>query len=233
MAYNGETRLFLVKNKKYNRNKGNTVGSLTSIQQAILVGSLLGDGTLRRQNNRLNALFEANHAYKHKAYVDWKWQHFHEYVLSSPKARLGKGTRIAYRFTTRSLPMFTAYHTQFYGRGKKYIPADLQIDPLSLAVWFMDDGTRIRSAFYLNTQQFTLQEQQFLQVLLLKTFGFSSALNRDKQYFRIRISTESSKIMQKIIEPYIVPCMRYKLINDPVTTESKDEILVLNNNTPE
>jgi hypothetical protein len=195
------------------------VGSLTSAQHAILIGSLLGDGTLRRQgNNRINALLEVNHAYKHKAYVDWKWQHFRDFVLTPPKARQGKGVRIAYRFTTRSLPLFTAYYNRFYMYGKKCIPNDLKLNPLSLAVWFMDDGSRIRSAFYLNTQQFTLLEQQFLQDLLLKTFGFNSALNRDKTYFRIRISTESSKSMQKLIEPYVVPCIRYKLTNDPVTT---------------
>lgn len=203
------------------------MGSLTSTQNAILVGSLLGDGALRRQGNRLNALFEVNHAYKHRAYVDWKWQHFQEYILTGPKARAGKGNRIAYRFTTRSLPLFTSYHDWFYGTGKKYVPTDLKINPLSLAVWFMDDGTRIRSAYYLNTQQFTMEEQLFLQQLLLKTFGLTSALNRDKQYFRIRVSTESSLKMRKIIEPYVLPILRYKLANDPVTTESKDEILVV------
>lgn len=222
MAYNGETRLFLCDKI---RSKGNTVGSLTSEQHAILIGSLLGDGSLRRQNNRKNALFEVNHSYKQKAYVDWKWQHFAQHILSPPKSRLGKGPRIAYRFTTRSLPMFTVYHSQFYSSGKKLIPQDLQLDPLSLAVWFMDDGCKIRSAYYLNTQQFTIDEQKFLKALLLATFGLESELNRDKKYFRLRVSTESSKKMRTIIEQYIVDCLRYKLINDPVTTESKDEIL--------
>lgn len=202
------------------------MGSLTSAQHAILVGSLLGDGTLRRQGNRLNALFEVNHAYKHQAYVDWKWQNFQNYILSSPKSRKGRGVRIAYRFTTRSLPIFTAYHSWFYVNGIKRIPNNLRLDPLSLAVWFMDDGTKIRSALYLNTQQFTLPEQMFLQKLLLDKFGLQSALNRDKHYFRIRFSTESSKSLQKLVEPYVIECMKYKLTNDPVTTESKDEILV-------
>jgi hypothetical protein len=225
VAYNGETRPSFV---EYNKDEGNTVGSLTSAQHAILIGSLLGDGTLRRQGNRLNALFEVNHAYKHQAYVDWKWRHFQEHILTPPKVRVGKGPRIAYRFTTRSLPLFTDYHNQFYIGGKKRMPADIQLNSLSLAVWFMDDGTRIRSAYYLNTQQFSLSEQLFLQKLLLKTFGLTSALNRDKQYFRIRISTDSSVVMRKLIEPYVVPCLKYKLANDPVTTESKDEILVVN-----
>lgn len=203
------------------------MGSLTSAQHAILVGSLLGDGTLRRQGNRLNALFEVNHSYKHQPYVDWKYKNFEDYILSSPKARLGKGSRIAYRFTTRSLPVFTAYHNWFYVNGVKRIPNDLKLDPLSLAVWFMDDGCKIRSALYLNTQQFTLLEQAFLQKILLDTFRLQSALNRDKQYFRIRFTTESSKSLRELIEPYVIECMKYKLANDPVTTASKDKILVV------
>ena len=204
------------------------MGSLTSAQHAILTGSLLGDGTLRRQGNRLNALLEVNHSYKQQAYVDWKWQHFQDFVLTPPRARKGKGVRIAYRFTTRSLPPFTDYYNWFYVSGKKRIPFDLTLNPLSLAVWFMDDGARTRSAFYLNTQQFTLAEQKFLQKLLFETFGFKSALNRDKNYFRLRVSTESTMSMKKLIEPHVVPSLRYKLANDPVTTESKDKILVVN-----
>ncbi len=202
------------------------MGSLTSAQHSVLIGSLLGDGTLRRQGNRLNALFEVNHAYKHQEYVDWKWQHFHDFVLTPPKTRKGKGVRVAYRFTTRSLPMFTSYYERFYVSGKKRIPRDIKLDPLSLAVWFMDDGARSRTAFYLNTQQFTLEEQKFLQELLFKSFGLESTLNRDKEYLRIRITTRSSINLKEIIEPYVIPRLRYKLANDPVTTESKDEILV-------
>jgi hypothetical protein len=202
------------------------VGSLTSTQHAILLGSLLGDGTLRRQGNRLNALLEVNHTYKQQDYVDWKWQQFRDYILTPPKSRKGKGVRIAYRFTTRSLPIFTDYYDSFYIQGRKCIPSNLKLDPLSLAVWFMDDGNKSRSAFYLNTQQFTLKEQQFLQKILFDTFGFNSALNRDKIYFRIRISTKSSLSMKRLIEPYVISSMRYKLTNDPVTTELKNEILI-------
>ena len=200
------------------------MGSLTSTQHAILIESLLGDGTLRRQGNRRNALFEVNHSYKYREYVDWKWQNFNEYILTEPKLRPSKGTRIAYRFTTRSLPEFTRYYIKFYPNGIKHVPINLHITPLSLAVWFMDDGGKSRSATYLNTQQFSLLEQQFLQKLLFQTFGINSTLNRDKKYFRIRINSNSSKIMCKLIKPYILPCLEYKLINDPVTTELKNEI---------
>lgn len=202
---------------------GNTVGSLTSVQHAVLVGSLLGDGTLRRQGTRTNALLEVNHAEHFREYVDWKWRHFQEYVSTQPKARLGNGARVAYRFTTRSLPIFTNYYNWFYENRKKIIPRDITIDPVALAVWFMDDGSRSRSACYLNTQQFSLEDQEFLRDLLDGTFGIQSALNRDKKYMRLRITTASTKTLVDIIRLHVIPCLRYKLGDDPVTTDPKGE----------
>ena len=202
---------------------GNTVGSLTPTQHAVLVGSLLGDGTLRRQGNKLNALLEVNHAFKFKDYVDWKWRHFQEYVLTPPKPRAGNGKRVAYRFTTRSLPVFTNYFLWFYDNGKKRVPFDLELDALSLAVWFMDDGSKSRGAWYLNTQMFSVEEQLFLRSLLKTTFGIESSLNRDKHYFRLRMTLSGTRLMSDIIGSLILPCLRHKLVHDPVTTESKDE----------
>lgn len=149
------------------------MGSLTLVKRSVLIGSLLGDGTLRKQGNRLNALFEVNHSFKYKLYVDWKYQVFQDYVLTQPKNRYNRKGRIAYRFTTRSLPVFTEFYKEFYINGKKQLPKHLDLNPLSMAVWFMDDGARSRSAYYLNTQQFSLSEQQMLQALLLRRFGLS------------------------------------------------------------
>src|ERR1700730_4706930 len=96
---------------------GNTVGSLLPTQHAVLVGSLLGDGTLRKQGaRRLNALLEVNHAWQSKDYEE----------------------------------------------GKKRVPSNITLNPLILAVWFMDDGSKSRSACYLNTQQFCVADQELL-----------------------------------------------------------------------
>jgi hypothetical protein len=190
-----------------------------------LVGSLLGDGTLRRQNStrRINALFEVNHSLEFRDYVDWKWRHFQSFVLTQPKSRKGNGKRVAYRFTTRSLPVFTRYYEWFYPGSRKVIPHDLTIDALALAVWFMDDGCRSRSSWYLNTQQFSKDEQEFLIDLLKTSFSIQATLNRDKEYFRIRISSSSGDQLRAAIDTHIRPCFRYKLTDDPVTTEPKGE----------
>lgn len=214
VAYNGEPLLaaslvseILVLSRA---GKGNTVGSLTSTQRAVLVGSMLGDGTLRKQGTRTNALFEVNHAAKHRTYVDWKWSHFREYVLTPPKPRQSNGGRIAYRFTTRSLPVFTDYYQWFYRNGRKRLPHDLELDPLMLAVWFMDDGAKSRSACYLNTQQFSLEEQNFLRALLRRDLGLRSTLNRDKHYWRLRVTSASTIRMRTLLEPHVLSMFKYK-----------------------
>ena len=134
------------------------MGSLNQVQISVLIGSLLGDGTLRKALGKLNALFEVNHTFKQKVYVDWKYEQYKLLVLTPPKARPGNGKRIAYRFTTQSLPVFTQFYKRFYVNKRKIIPSGLQLDPLALAVWFMDDGSKSRSSYYLNTQQFSLED---------------------------------------------------------------------------
>ena len=209
------------------------MGSLNQVQISILTGSLLGDGTLRKALGKLNALFEVNHTIKQKAYVDWKYEQLRLFVLTAPKSRKGNGSRIAYRFTTQSLQPFTELRKQFYLDNRKIIPAELQLDPLALAVWFMDDGCKSRSSYYLNTQQFSMEDQLRLLAMLKKQFDLDATLNKDKIYYRIRINTESSKRFKEIIKPFVIPSMRYKLGDDPVTTDSKEEIRqLMTNNTP-
>ena len=191
------------------------MGSLTSTQKDILVGSLLGEGTLRKQGTRTNALFEVNHSYQYKEYVDWKYHHFQMYVKTPPKSRKGNGNRIAYRFTTQSLPIFTEYYYRYYSAGRKFIKPDVKISNLILSVWFMDDGAKSRNSFYLNTQQFSLKEQLFLMSCLKRDLQIESSLNKDKQYFRMRIRTESANRFRNIVDTYLLPCFNYKLAMTP------------------
>jgi hypothetical protein len=81
----------------------------------------------------------------------------------------------------------------------------------TLAVWFMDDGSRSRRSVYFNTQQFDDLGQQRLLNLLSRQFGIEGTLNRDKQYHRIRISVESVPRLSDTIAPYILSEFRYKL----------------------
>jgi LAGLIDADG DNA endonuclease family len=186
---------------------GNTVGSLSEVQHAIVVGSLLGDGAMRCKTN---ALLEINHSSAQSAYVDWKYRHLADLVRTPPRARRGNGGRVAYRFVTRSLPALTPYYRLFYPGGRKAAP-ELELPGLALAAWFMDDGCQSRNAVYLNTQQFDIESQIRLLRLLHDQWGIRGTLNRDKTYHRIRISVEATKRLVKIVEPHMLQELRYKL----------------------
>jgi hypothetical protein len=209
VAYNGELHFIFSLTKKSTMD--NTVGSLTQLQQSIIIGSLLGDGYLRIVEGRKDALLEMNHSFSQKEYVDWKYEMLQSICVNGPKSRKGNGSRIAYRFTTRQHSELTQLFTSFYKNRVKRIPDGLVLDPIMLAVWFMDDGSRCRAQdVYFNTQQFALEDQQNC-LAMLSEMGIDASLNKDKEYKRVRIKTSSIPTLFKIISPYIIPSMSYKI----------------------
>jgi len=184
----------------------NTVGSLSDEQRSLIVGTLLGDGAMRC---KANALIEINHSAEQREYVDWKYQQLAVLVSTPPKLRSGNGGRVAYRFTTRSLPELTPFYRAFYPEGRKVVP-QLELTPLAMAVWFMDDGSKSYRALYLNTQQFELDDQGRLLSMLKDQWNIRGTLNRDKTYHRIRIAVESVERFRRLVEPLVLPNLRYK-----------------------
>ena len=189
----------------------NAVGSLIQEQKSIIIGSILGDGYLRIIKGRKDAFLEINHSIKQQKYVEWKYQKLNNLVGSLPRSRKGKGTRIAYRFYTKQHPELTKLLHQFYQNGKKIFPEKLILDPIMLAIWYMDDGSQCRSSdVYLNTQQFdNISQQRIISALL--ELNLQARLNKDKSYFRIRFLKASLPKLKKLIKPYIIPPMRYKI----------------------
>lgn len=204
MAYNGETL-----NKQL---EGNTVGSLTERQKSIICGCLLGDGSMRCKSN---ALLEINHALKERVYVDWKYKELSNLVSTFPKIRPGNAGRVAYRFTTRSLPALTKIYKRFYNNKNKKLPKDIILHPLTLAVWFMDDGCKSYNAVYFNSQCFSRHEQKYLIELLRKQHNIKATLNKDKQYYRIRIAVNSVRMLKDLIAPCMLPEFLYKFPMTP------------------
>ena len=193
----------------------NTVGSLIEFEREIIVGSLLGDGYMRIMPGRADAFLEINHSIKAKDYVDYKYNSLKRLCESAPKERTTNDNRVAYRFFTKQHKELTALYNQFYRNKVKFIPKDLVLSPLILAIWYMDDGSKCReSDIYLNTQQFSVEDQKVL-LYKLRLLGISARMNKDKNYFRIRILKPSIKTFMELISPHVVETMRYKLVMTP------------------
>jgi len=189
----------------------NAAGSLTHTQKSIIIGSILGDGYLRVIKGRKDAFLEINHSNKQKDYVDWMYGKLKSITKNPPKLRKSNGERFAYRFFTKQRPELTELFNLFYQDGKKIIPDNLELNPLTLAVWYMDDGSMCRSSdIYLNTQQFD-NESQRKMISSLNKLGLKASLNKDKDYQRVRFIKSSLSKLRNLIEKYIIPSMRYKI----------------------
>ena len=184
---------------------------LSSEQEEVLIGTILGDGYLEVNGN--NCRLQVQHSYKQKNYVDWKWRIFNGFVKSPPKA-VGIGD---YRFRTINNLIYTNYFSVFYPKGKKIAPKiinDLLVHPLALATLYMDDGKRRPDCrgFFFDTLAFGDEGQIRLLKAIEDNFGLKDlCLHWNGDGYHIYAPAKNADHFLKIIEPYIVPSMRYKL----------------------
>jgi hypothetical protein len=94
--------------------------------------------------------------------------------------------------------------------------------PLSLAVWYMDDGCFSDNKCIIATDGFSQDDICFLQKLLLEKFNIKTSV---KNKSKLLIKKESIQIFFSIIRPHIIPSMLYKIF-DPVTTSPGGEMLI-------
>lgn len=111
----------------------------------------------------------------------------------------------------------------FYPKGRKCVPAEITYvlkDPLSLAVWYMDDGTldyRVKDhyAFRIATYSFSKKENELLVSVLNKNFNVVATVQqskmRGKVYYRLYIGEKGRDKFLELIMPYIQTCFAHKL----------------------
>jgi len=192
---------------------------LTSKQRQIIIGKLLGDGHLETSNNGKTYRLKIEHSFKQKDYVDWCYQELKDWVLTKPqikKQTFNGKVYEKYWFNTLSHSSFRFYAHQFYPRDKKVIPKLIHrwLTPLSLAVWFMDDGSiksKNHRARILNTQCFSVKEIRRLIQILQTKFDLSCKLRKQKEGYQIMILAESANKFYNLIKEFIIPSMDYKL----------------------
>lgn len=220
-AYNGRT---LTDNAE-----GNTVGSQESFSKreaSIVVGLMLGDGSMQRLSSK-SARLVVKHGVRQREYVYFLYKELHRFVKTPPKLTTELDRRFQtktyrYRFRTINSPHFLGYYRLFYeDSGKKILPEniDQMLDGLALAIWFMDDGSYKNDSkgLLINSNHFSLQEQKVIQDVLRSKFGIRTTLHSLRRWKRIYIPAAESIKFAKIVLPYIIPSMRYKLQNLSLT----------------
>lgn len=188
-------------------------------QKDILIGLLLGDGYLE-YNGFKGTRLQVKQSQQKKEYVMWLYDQFAHCVRTKPKQRLDNGQ---WYFFTRYCEYLTELRNTFYISNIKIVPdsiADLLTSPLTLAIWYMDDGRldfrkNSHYAYSISTDSFTKEQVVSLQRVLYKRFGIETSIHmslcRGKFYPKIYIGKKGRDLFLDLIRPYILECFSYKL----------------------
>lgn len=194
---------------------------MNTIQKQIIVGKILGDSHLETQNNGRTYRLKIEQGIQKKSYVDWSYIHLKEFTESEPKVKNKTSYNkniTSYGFTTISLSELRFYGQQFYENKTKVIPKiiDKLLTPLSIAVWFMDDGSiksKVHKSYVIHTNGYSKSDLERVVVVFKKKFGIRVGIHKQYNQFRLYIYTESASTFKKLVEQYVVPELQYKLGN--------------------
>lgn len=192
----------------------NIVRVLSDRQMAILTGSLLGDGYIHPLGK---ICFEQSE--QQKSYLLWKYEELKDFAY--PKiakvSRIDKRndhTSNSYRFFLKQY--FRSWRQVWYPKDIKTIPDNIGqwFTPLSLAVWYMDDGHLFKGKQALIASECFTREDLLKMTNIFHSWGIEVELRTNNRMWILQSSVNN---FMKLISPYIVDSMKYKIL-DPVTT---------------
>jgi hypothetical protein len=194
----------------------------------IIIGLLLSDGWMQKQISGGHARLFFKQSLNRRPGAEYLFYVFiilQHYCKSYPNLEYAKfkGKNFPFLvFTTRSLVCLTELYNLFYKEGKKVLPYNI-LELLTiegLAHWICGDGSFVKGGgLYLNTQSFTLIENELLIKVLNIKFNCKCSihmqrglrmLNRSRR--SIYISARSMKNLTPLLIPYFPKSMLYKLI---------------------
>ena len=186
-------------NKSNNRNISDTT-------YQMLLGSMLGDGHISQGRLRLK------HSIKQKDYMLYKARLITDLGFKIKEfnrfdSRTGKYYP-AISLDSEVLQVIKNIEKEWYS-DKKRIPESIRdIEPLGLAIWFMDDGYMAGKSVMFATQCFDINEIQMLQNVLKEKFNIETTLRKSKCIY---VRLESYSTFYNLIKEHIIPSMQYKL----------------------
>lgn len=192
---------------------------------SIIFGSLLGDGHAEKRSGGFGTRITFYQEGSHIEYILWLHNLISSigYCNSVPpilNTRIGKGGKLRKiaRFRTWTYTSFNWIHDLWYDKGIKKVPSCIgkYLTPLALAIWIMDDGTKVSKGLKLCTNSFTYDDCILLTKVLYNNFSIKasvqSAGDKMKNQYIIYIWKESMDTLRSIIGDFIIPEMKYKII---------------------
>lgn len=180
-------------------------------QLQIIDGLMLGDGTLERRKPTHNASLKVHRCLRDISYRNWLAKELSS--LLTPKSCyeneiFDKRTNRKYyhaSFRSKCCPCLTPIYDRWYPNGIKSIPSDLKLNPLTLAVWFADDGSLYNPTNYaldikFATHGFTAADAERLKDILQDYTRREFRVYYEKGQPTIRGFSDASRAVLRIID---------------------------------
>lgn len=207
-------------NPKYDQDfffkKKREVSDLSPELYQILFGMILGNASVYLKGK--NALIKFEQSYKNRIFLEHLFNLFKDYVhMEEPGIRLNDDNTIIKGFWFKTFPFysFTSFwHLCYEGDRKTIAPGVLKISLTArgLAYWIMCDGCLEGKTMYINTAKFKKEEVEIISQELNEIFGFTSIVKKYKEkYWIIKIPYNNFNRLYYLINPYIIPSLRYKI----------------------
>lgn len=191
---------------------------LTTTQDEIITGLMLGDGSIEMHKGCINARLLITRSRIDEKYIDEHVAIFSNLFAKKVNGEVfDKRTLKTYKFSklaTLVSSLLNEYHNKWYKNNVKTIPLDIKITPLVLATWFADDGSfSIRKGFFaakLATHSFSKDEVLFLRNQLFDTFNLNFRIYQENSgkkicWFLSVVNKSEVRKLTEIIDP-VFPC---------------------------
>ncbi len=197
---------------------------LSDFQWEVLLGGLMGDAALSPTRNGLAARLRWGHGQKQAEYSDWKAALFANVTVS--RSTNDKG---AVFHDVQPLSELAELRDAMYIDGQKVLSHDYlkRLTPLSLAIWYMDDGgftlrskglqERTRGGSgrsEICVQAMEPTSRQRLRDYLADTWGIRAKLTErgERRMAVLQFPTAETAKFHALIAPFVHPSMDYKLL---------------------
>ncbi|MFW9872485.1 MAG: hypothetical protein ACFFG0_05225 [Candidatus Thorarchaeota archaeon] len=191
-------------------------------QKEIIYGTLLGDSCLYKEKKCKSVRMSFSHSVKQIEYVKWLRKNLNN-IITNKEIKLYKYKKgnISINTCSYSLHWFRDLYKIFYKNNRKTISQEVLdlLTPLSLAIWFMDDGCHCKSGTNLATCSFNYNEHILIQKWFITKYSIETKIYNVPygSGYLLHFNSANLKKLIKLIEKYIIPSMRYKfnLNNSP------------------
>lgn len=198
---------------------------LSHNQLSVILGGLLGDSHYSKKDSTV--IF--SHSINQFEYLNWKYNILKDYSCDIKQRIVGKSIitgedliNVNFRLKKSSNTNSMLKHIGMLvlDDGKKTVTRKWLnlLTPLSLAVWWMDDGCLSihKESRYgkLCTHAFPIEQQEIMKKYFKTVWDIDVKITPEKhKYFFLRFTVPNLKKLFKIIAPYVIqiPDMIYKI----------------------